>query len=230
MGVFTSFCTGLIHSAIFSLTAVYAAKMNFNIFEISLLIFSIIISGAVFQWPLGYLSDKINRRTVIIFSSIAASIFGFLAIFSVGSVPEIMYLAIDWENNKIIFFIFVTIFAGFSLPIYAINIALTNDYISKDKFVAAGAGLQLVMGLGAIGGPITCTIFMNFFGANGFFIHLIVFHIIISIFGFYRISVRKVEENTENTFTPLPRNITPAGIELDPETGVDLTNSEKNRN
>ena len=145
MGVFTSFCNGLIHSAIFSLTAVYAAKMNFNIFEISLLIFSIIISGAFFQWPLGYLSDKINRRTVIIFSSLAASIFGFLAIFSVGSVPEIMYLATDWKSNKIIFFVFVTIFAGFSLPIYAINIALTNDYISKDKFVAAGSGLQFCL-------------------------------------------------------------------------------------
>jgi len=227
MGVFTSFCNGLIHSAIFSLTAVYAAKMNFNIFEISLLIFSIIIAGAFFQWPLGYLSDKINRRTVIIFSSLAASIFGFLAIFSVGSVPEVMYLATDWKNNKIIFFVFVTIFAGFSLPIYAINIALTNDYISKDRFVAAGSGLQLVMGLGAIGGPIICTTFMNFFGANGFFIYLIFFHIIISLFGLYRMGIRKVEENPENTFTPLPRNITPAGIELDPDTGVDLSVSEK---
>jgi len=228
MGVFTSFCTGLIHSAIFSLTAVYAAKMNFNIFEISLLIFSIIISGALFQWPLGYLSDKINRRTVIIISSLAASIFGFLAIISVGPVPEIMHLSVDWKTNKIFFFIFVTIFAGFSLPIYAINIALTNDYISKDKFVAAGGGLQLVMGLGAIGGPITCTIFMNFFGANGFFIYLIIFHIIISLFGFYRMTVRRVGENPENTFTPLPRNITPAGIELDPDTGVDLSNSKNN--
>ena len=228
MGVFTSLCTGLIHSSIFSLTAVYAAKMNFNIFEISLLIFLIVVAGALFQWPLGYLSDKIDRRTVIIFSSIAASIFGFLAIFSVGSVPETMYLAIDWKNNKIIFFAFVTIFAGFSLPIYAINIALTNDYISKDRFVAAGSGLQLVMGLGAMAGPITCTIFMNFFGANGFFIYLIFFHVIISLFGFYRMSVRKVEENPANTFTPLPRNITPLGIELDPDTGVDLSNAERN--
>jgi hypothetical protein len=84
------------------------------------------------------------------------------------------------------------------------------------------------MGLGAIGGPITCTIFMNFFGANGFFIYLIIFHIIISLFGFYRMSVRKVGENPENTFTPLPRNITPAGIELDPDTGVDLSNSKNN--
>ena len=228
MGVFTSFCTGLIHSAIFSLTAVYAAKMHFNIFEISLLVFLIIISGALFQWPLGYLSDKTDRRTVIIFSCIAASIFGFLAIYSIGSVPEVMYLAIDWQKNKIMFFVFATLFAGFSLPIYAINIAHTNDYISKDKFVSAGSGLQLVMGLGAMGGPITCTIFMNYFGANGFFLYLITFHIIISLFGFYRINIRRsVEDNPDNTFTPLPRNITPAGIELDPDTGVDLSNTEK---
>ena len=227
MGVFTSFCTGLIHSAIFSLTAVYAAKMHFNIFEISLLVFLIIISGALFQWPLGYLSDKTDRRTVIIFSCIAASVFGFLAIYSIGSVPEVMYLAIDWQKNKIMFFVFATLFAGFSLPIYAINIAHTNDYISKDKFVSAGSGLQLVMGLGAMAGPITCTIFMNYFGANGFFLYLIIFHIIISLFGFYRINVRSVEDNPDNTFTPLPRNITPAGIELDPDTGVDLSNTEK---
>ena len=228
MGVFTSFCTGLIHSAIFSLTAVYAAKMHFNIFEISLLVFLIIISGALFQWPLGYLSDKTDRRTVIIFSCIAASVFGFLAIYSIGSVPEVMYLAIDWQKNKIMFFVFATLFAGFSLPIYAINIAHTNDYISKDKFVSAGSGLQLVMGLGAMGGPITCTIFMNYFGANGFFLYLITFHIIISLFGFYRINIRRsVEDNPDNTFTPLPRNITPAGIELDPDTGVDLSNTEK---
>ena len=228
MGVFTSFCTGLIHSAIFSLTAVYAAKMHFNIFEISLLVFLIIISGALFQWPLGYLSDKTDRRTVIIFSCIAASVFGFLAIYSIGSVPEVMYLAIDWQKNKIMFFVFATLFAGFSLPIYAINIAHTNDYISKDKFVSAGSGLQLVMGLGAMAGPITCTIFMNYFGANGFFLYLITFHIIISLFGFYRINIRRsVEDNPDNTFTPLPRNITPAGIELDPDTGVDLSNTEK---
>jgi hypothetical protein len=42
-------------------------------------------------------------------------------------------------------------------------------------------------------------------------------------------AVRQVAENPDNTFTPLPRNITPAGIELDPETGVDLSNAEKNK-
>ena len=227
MGVITSFCNGLIHSAIFSLTAVYAIKMGFSIFEISLLIFLITIAGAVFQWPVGFISDKMDRRKVIVYSSIISAFFAFLAIASFGTAAEVMYLSIDWETNKTMFFIFVTIFAGFSLPIYAINIAHTNDYIPKEKFVAAGAGLQLVMGLGAIGGPITCVIFMDNLGPSGFFIFLIILQIVISVFGFYRMSVRPTEENPDSTFTPLPRNITPLGIELDPTTGANLSNVDK---
>ena len=65
------------------------------------------------------------------------------------------------------------------------------------------------------------------FGPNGYFIHLILFSLPIVIFGFYRLSKRKYEDNPDSTFTPLPREITPLGIELDPSTGTDLSNSEK---
>ena len=51
--------------------------------------------------------------------------------------------------------------------------------------------------------------------------------IVISIFGFYRMSVRPTEENPDSTFTPLPRNITPLGIELDPTTGTNLSSKDK---
>ena len=68
---------------------------------------------------------------------------------------------------------------------------------------------------------------MNKFGTNGFFIHLLSFHIIIGAFGLYRITRRSYEENPDSTFTPLPRNITPLGMELDPDTGVDLSTSNK---
>ena len=65
---------------------------------------------------------------------------------------------------------------------------------------------------------------MDRLGPNGYFVYLLGFHLIIGSFGLYRMAVREVAENPDNTFTPLPRNITPAGIELDPETGVDLSN------
>jgi len=68
---------------------------------------------------------------------------------------------------------------------------------------------------------------MRFLGPNGFFVHLLIFLLAIIIFGFYRLSQREVEENSDSTFTPLPTSITPLGIELDPDTGVDLSNTEE---
>ena len=110
---------------------------------------------------------------------------------------------------------------------YPLNIAHTNDFVPKEKFVAAGGGLTFVFGLGAIGGPIVCSIFMNEFGPNSFFIFLLIFHVIIAIFALYRITRRSTEDNPDSTFIPLPKNITPLGMQLDPATGTDLSTTKK---
>ena len=78
-------------------------------------------------------------------------------------------------------------------------------------------------------GPIICSTLMSLYGPNGFFVHLIIFLLPIIFFGIYRMSARKYKDNPESTFTPLPRDITPLGIELDPTTGVDLSNSENDK-
>ncbi len=57
---------------------------------------------------------------------------------------------------------------------FSLILAHTNDYIPKEKFVAAGAGLQFVFGLGAMSGPFLCSIFMDIVGSNGFFIFFVV--------------------------------------------------------
>ena len=226
LATFSMFCTGLIHSALFSLGAVYAASMNFTLFEISLLLFLITISGGVFQWPIGYYSDKSDRRVIIIFCTFAAALFSFLAIIASGSSLENMYLATNVGTDKIMFFIYASLYAGMSVPLFTLNLAYINDYIPKEKFVAAGAGMQIIFGMGAMGGPFLCSLLMNKFGSNGFFVHLLFFHLIIGLFGLYRITKRSYKDNPESTYTPLPRNITPLGIELDPTTGADISNTE----
>jgi len=228
-GTVSMFCTGFIHSAIFTLGAVYAATMNFTIFEISLLLFLITTSGALFQWPIGYFSDRSDRRIIIIGCAFSAAIFSFLAIVSSGMSLENMYLATSVGMDKIVFFIYVTIYAGMALPLFTLNLAYVNDYVPKEKFVAAGGGLQIIFGLGAMGGPLICSAIMYRYGANGFFVHLLIFHIIIGLFGMYRITKRSYKDNPESTYTPLPRNITPLGIELDPTTGADISSSDKNK-
>ena len=227
LGTVSMFCTGFIHSTIFTLGAVYAATMNFTIFEISLFLFLITVSGAIFQWPIGYLSDRRDRRIIIIACTFISSLFCLLLVTASGDSLENMYLATSIGMDKILFYILITLYAGFALPIFTLNLAYVNDFIAKEKFVAAGGGMQIIFGLGAMGGPILCSIFMNIYGSNGFFVFLGIFHLIIGLFGMYRITKRAYEDNPESTFTPLPRNITPLGIELDPATGTDLSNTDK---
>merc|ERR1711965_105883 len=71
---------------------------------------------------------------------------------------------------------------------------------------------------GAMSGPFLCSIFMDLVGSNGFFIFLFIFHSIIGIFGIYRMKVRKTVDNPDSQFVAMPQTITPAGIELNPQT------------
>jgi len=235
-GTVSMFCTGFIFAPIFSLLSVYAVTMKLGIFETSLLLVGVMLAGALFQWPIGSLSDKFDRRKIIIGSSLAAIIFSLSAIFVSGignSLPNLFiestvsfnYFSTTMDKTRL--FIFIILLAGVTLPLFSLNLALVNDYIPKEKFVAAGSGLNIIFGLGAMAGPIMCSILMHFLGPNGFFVHLLIFLFAIIVFGFYRLSQREIENNPESTFTPLPTTITPLGIELDPETGVDLSNTEE---
>ena len=121
-------------------------------------------------------------------------------------------------TSKTWFYIFLILFSFCSLPMFSLILAHTNDYIPKEKFVAAGAGLQFVFGLGAMSGPFLCSIFMDLVGSNGFFIFLFFFHSIIGVFGIYRMKVRQTVDNPDSQFVAMPQTITPAGIELNPQT------------
>jgi MFS family permease len=188
--------------------------MNFTIFEISLVTFLLAISGAVAQFPIGKLSDKFDRRLVIVYTTFGAAFFALCAIVASNQ----MYLPDNLATSKTWFYIFLILFSFCSLPMFAIIFAHTNDYIPKEKFVAAGAGLQFAFGLGAISGPFLCSVFMDVIGSNGYFVFLIIFHSIIGIFAIHRMRIRGSVENPDSQFVAMPQTITPAGIGLNPTT------------
>ncbi len=213
-GMVSSFFYGTIQSALFTLLAVYATSMNFTILEISIVTFLLAISGAIAQFPVGKISDVYDRRKVIIASTFGAAIFSLITILVSGQ----MYLPDGLATSKSWFYIFFILFSFCSLPMFSLILAHTNDYITKDKFVAAGAGLQFTFGLGAMSGPFLCSIFMDLVGPNGFFVFLFFFHSLIGTFGIYRMRSRKTVENPDSQFVAMPQTITPAGIELNPTT------------
>ena len=184
------------------------------ILEISIVTFLLAISGAVSQFPVGKLSDIYDRRKVIVISTFGAAIFAILAIL----VSRQMYLPEGLATSKTWFYIFLILFSFCSLPMFSLILAHTNDYIPKEKFVAAGAGLQFVFGMGAISGPFLCSVFMDIVGSNGFFVFLFFFHTVIGVFGMYRMKIRQTIDNPDSQFVAMPQTITPAGIELNPTT------------
>jgi len=214
LGFVSSFFYGTIQSALFTLLAVYASSMNFTILEISIVTFLLAVSGAIAQFPVGKLSDIYDRRKVLVISTFGAAIFSILAIL----VSRQMYLPEGLATSKTWFYIFFILFSFCSLPMFSLILAHTNDNISKENFVAAGAGLQFLFGLGAMSGPFLCSVFMDLVGPNGFFVFLFFFHSIIGLFGIYRMGVRQTIENPDSQFVAMPQTITPAGIELNPTT------------
>ena len=228
LGSLSSFFTGIIHAAFFSLISVYATIAKFTLFETSILLFVATIAGVLGQGPIGYFSDIFDRRRVIVITTFGSSLLALIAILTSNDPIQNIYYMDEFAFRKIIFFIAVGLYTSLCLPLFSLNLAHTNDFVPKSKFVAAGGGLQLIFGVGAISGPILCSIFMEWFGLNGLFIFLILVHSIIGIFGLYRMKVRSTVENPDSTFTPVPATITPAGLELDPDAPATLDENQVN--
>ena len=174
LGTFSSFFTGVIHAAFFSLISVYATLAKLTLFETSVLLFIATIAGVLGQGPIGYFSDQFDRRRVIVITTFGSSVLALLSILTSNDPIQNIYYMDEFSFRKIIFFIAVGLYSSLCLPLFSLNLAHTNDFVPKSKFVAAGGGLQLIFGVGAISGPILCSLFMEWFGLNGFFVFLVI--------------------------------------------------------
>ena len=207
LGFIGAFITGLSHSAVFGFGAVYAVAKGFDTFNISVFMLIIIFFGAIFQWPIGSMSDRFDRRTMLIGVTLIASV---LSIFIVAT----SYLSL------MLFFIIVAFYSGMSLPMYSLVVAHINDFIQPDEIVGVSATLQFIVGVGAIIGPISASLFMNILGADGFFVYLFLTHLSLGLFGIYRMSKREKPKNLKSQYVPLPRNISAIGMGLNPKTNM----------
>ena len=208
LGFIAALFTGLAHSAVFGYGAIYASSKGLSVLEVS--IFMVIISsfGALSQWPIGFLSDKIDRRVILIaVTFIAAGLSIFIVISS--------YISL------ILFFIITALYASMCLPMFSLAVAHVNDFLKPNQIVSASSTFNILIGIGSILGPLVVAGTMTLLGPNGFFIYLFIIHGLLGLFGLYRMAKRTKPTDIESQYTPLPRNITPAGMELNPVTEID---------
>ncbi|MEE9446604.1 MAG: MFS transporter [Arenicellales bacterium] len=200
-GVVGMFCVAIGHSVIFGMGAVYATKIGLSIQQIAMFMSLVIATGAVFQWPLGWLSDSRDRRIVLVFAAIMSALFCILILRqSVGSLG---------------FYALYGAFGAMALPMYSITVAHSNDRLKPDQMVAASSVLVLVYGLGSIVGPMTMGFILDLLGNQGYFIYLAGVNGLTALIMIYFISQRdRVKDEHQVQYQPVSVRPTEQAMEV----------------
>ena len=177
LGFVGMFGVGMAQSTLLGLGAVFAASLGFSLAAVSTFMALIFVGGMVLQWPIGRLSDLLDRRKVILGASLAA-----------GATLAAAYIAV--ETGALVLTGLFFLYGGLCLPLYALCLAHTNDYLDNDQRVAASGTLSFVAGTGMIIGPLLASGAMQAVGPLGFVAFLFIVHAATSAFALYRMTRR----------------------------------------
>ena len=196
---------GAAMGAYYGLGPVMASQLGFNVFQVSVFMGSVIIGGLISQWPIGRLSDRFDRRTVLLI----VLVLGFLV--SGGGI------AIRTFADPFPPLMVVGVLLGVAMTtIYPVCVAQAFDYINRDQYVAAASGLLLSYAIGSTAGPVLSALVMGSMGPHGFFAYVAACMALFAAFVLYRMMARApLPSKLQEQVVPLPR-MSPVAAELDP--------------
>jgi MFS family permease len=148
LGVSGAFASGLIHSAFFGLGALFAQRVGLDSAGVASFMAATILGGAIFQWPVGHLSDRIDRRLVLLSALLIAAVLSLLAYSS--------SLSWTWALVPI-----GVALGGVLFTVYGLSVAHANDMIDVSRTLEVTGGLLLVHGIGAAIGPTLAGLLMD---------------------------------------------------------------------
>lgn len=197
LGTVGTFAAGLTNGTVFGMGAVYAREAGFSVGEVSAFMGALITGAALLQWPVGRLSDLIDRRRVITAVTFAAAGLAILALMMQG-------------ETRLWLLVAVALFGGLGLTIHSLCVAYTNDYLHPAEMVAASSSLVLVLGAGSVIGPIIAGWTLRLVGPDGFFWWLAAVHAGLGLFALYRMTRRDpLPAEQQGPFVPTPARLSP---------------------
>ncbi|MDI6027673.1 MFS transporter [Corticibacterium sp. UT-5YL-CI-8] len=193
LGCFGCVAVGVTNSAFRSLSPVYAEQIGMSVTDVVTFVSVGIIGGAIIQYPLGYLSDRWDRRKVLLVST-------------VGSFVMAVALATVAGSNPFMNFALVFLFGSFAMPLYSLSAAHANDRAQKGEFVLVNAALMLFYSFGAVAGPLLASFAMQSFGPQWLFVFSATVYLVFSAAIVLRMSARApVPAERRSRFTALLR-------------------------
>lgn len=168
---------GLANGSFWSLGPLYAREIGLNTTGIAIFMSAVVLAGAVGQWPFGYVSDRRDRRLVIIVGGL-------------GAMAAAIALALAPSGQIVVVLALAAVFGCFAMPIYSLSAAHMNDFVEPGGFVEAASGLLLVYAGGAVVGPMIASALMREAGPMGLFVFTAASHALLVCFAAYRMTRR----------------------------------------
>lgn len=208
LGCVGTFLLGGVFAGTFGMAAVFGTEKGLSVAQISLFVASIYTGGLLLQFPIGRISDRMDRRRLIVILTLGGAAVTLLGLLSGSSVAILLLAGFA--------------IGGVSNPLYSLLIAYTNDFLGPDDMAAASGGLLFLHGLGAIAGPLAIGRLMTAFGADAYFVFIAALFALIGAYGLWRMTRRRAPGVAETaSYQPVLPTATAVALEAAQEVAIE---------
>lgn len=201
LGSVGMFLLGGVFAAQFGMAAVYGGQAGLTLPEISTFVAAFYVGATVLQYPLGWLSDNMDRRVLIGMTAAAGGFGGVIGLLLGGYFPLLLLAAF--------------LIGGTSNPLYSLLIAYTNDFLEVEDMAAASGGLIFINGVGAIAGPLIAGWLMEAWGPGGYFLLIAVLLLALAAYAVYRMTQRAAPDQEDAIqYAPVMPQSSPLAVEI----------------
>jgi MFS family permease len=217
LGCVGMFLLGGMFSAQFGMASVWGTLVGLSIKELTVFVAMIYVGGLVFQYPIGWASDRLDRRQLV------------LALSALGGLT--MMVPVLFDVNFTVLLVIAVLMGGISNPLYSLLLAYTNDFLDNSDMAAASAGLIFINGLGAISGPVLTGWIMGRVGPSGFFLFMGILMLALAGYAAWRMTRRRARGSVATgAFAVLSPSASAIAVEAAMEaaqSGSDAANAAK---
>jgi len=215
LGCVGMFLLGGVFSVQFGMASVFGAEISLSLAEISAFAAAFYIGAMLVQYPVGWMSDRMDRRQLIMGLSVLGTGGALLAIIA--------------GSNFIALLLSAFLIGGMSNPLYSLLIAHTNDYLDFDDMASASGGLLFINGVGAISGPLIVGWVMQSYGPFGYFLIIALLLGTLALYAAYRTTRRAAPSVQDaNSYTPVLPTASPVALELAQEFAIETAQEDEN--
>ena len=184
---------GLTNSSFRLVGPLYAQSIGLSITSVATFMSAGIVGGAVLQYPLGMLSDRLDRRIALLIATVGACFAG-------------LYLSWFAGDSATLNYVGIFCFGAFALPLYSLSAAHANDHAREGDFVMVAAGLTFFFSIGAMIGPAVSAVLIKIAGPQSLFSYTSAVHFMLLLYTLWRMRARAaVPVETRKRFVALLR-------------------------